>query len=82
MPSYGAKSLSFVVPAMLLVVAYARLQPLKRNPRNMQRVSVFASPAAVSDAPVMAVDTLVGTLSRAVVRLSLELFFVMSLTVE
>jgi hypothetical protein len=48
----------------------------------MHLVSVLASPAAVSDAPVMAVDTLVGTLSRAVVRLSLELFFVMSLTVE
>jgi hypothetical protein len=67
---------------MLRVVAYARLQPLKRNPRNMHLVSLDASPTAVSDALVMAVDTLVGTLSRAVVRVSLELFFVMSLTVE
>jgi hypothetical protein len=53
---------------MLLVVEYARLQPLKRNPRNMHRVSVFASPAAVSDAPVMAHEMLAGTSSSDVVK--------------
>jgi hypothetical protein len=53
---------------MLRVVAYARLQPLKRNPLNMQRVSVDASPAAVSDAPVMAQEMLAGTSSSDVVR--------------
>jgi hypothetical protein len=67
---------------MLRVVAYARLQPLNLKPRNMHLVSLDASPTAVSDAPVMATDTLTGTLSKAVVLESLELFFVISLTVE
>jgi hypothetical protein len=53
---------------MLRVVAYARLQPLNLKPRNMHRVSVFASPAAVSDAPVMAHEMLAGTSSSDVVR--------------
>jgi hypothetical protein len=66
-PSYGAKSLSFVDPAMLRVVLYARLQPLNLKPRNMHRVSVFASPTAVSDAPVMAHEMLAGTSSSDVV---------------
>jgi hypothetical protein len=67
---------------MLRVVVYARLQPLKRNPLNMHLVSVDASPTAVSDAPVMATDTLTGTLSSAVVFESLVLFLTMSLTAE
>jgi hypothetical protein len=48
----------------------------------MHLVSVFASPTAVSDAPVMATDTLTGTLSSAVVFESLVLFLTMSLTAE
>jgi hypothetical protein len=48
----------------------------------MHLVSLDASPTAVSDALVMATDTLTGTLSKAVVLESLELFFVISLTVE
>ena len=56
------------VPAMLRVVAYARLQPLNLKPRNMHLVSVFASPTAVSDAPVMAHETDAGTSSSDVVN--------------
>jgi len=63
-------------------VLYARLQPLNLNPRNMHLVSVFASPTAVSDAPVIATDTLTGTLSSAVVFESLVLFLTISLTAE
>jgi hypothetical protein len=48
----------------------------------MHRVSVDASPTAVSDADVMAHEMLIGTLSRAVVFESLELFLTMSLTDE
>jgi hypothetical protein len=52
---------------MLRVVAYASDHPLNLKPRNMHRVSVFASPAAVSDAPVMAHEMLAGTSSSDVV---------------
>jgi len=48
----------------------------------MHRVSVDASPTSVSDADVMAHEMLIGTLSRAVVFESLELFLTMSLTDE
>jgi hypothetical protein len=48
----------------------------------MHLVSLDASPTAVSDALVMAQEILAGTLSKAVVLESLELFFVISLTVE
>ena len=68
MPSYGANSRSFPVPAMLRVVLYARLQPLKRNPRNIHLVSLDASPTAVSDAEVMAHEMLAGTSSSDVVK--------------
>jgi hypothetical protein len=67
---------------MLRVVAYASDQPLNLNPRNMHLVSLDASPTAVSDAEVMAHEMLIGTLSRAVVFESLELFLTMSLTEE
>jgi hypothetical protein len=48
----------------------------------MHRVSLDASPTAVSEAEVMAHEMLTGTLSSAVVFESLVLFFTMSLTAE
>jgi hypothetical protein len=48
----------------------------------MHLVSLDASPTAVSDAPVIATDTLTGTLSSAVVFESLVLFLTISLTAE